>query len=217
MAGTGVIDDYVADLDTRLRGSRRAKLDLLTEARDSLRDAADCYRDAGLCDRDAETKAVRDFGPAPVIARDYQAELAAAYGARTLWSILFVLPVVQLLWEATRSSPLEPVPAWSHPFTQVNNGMTWAVAAVTAIALCVGRFWARRTVDNRMIAKCAAGVSVASLGASVLATSVLVVATAIFEPHRLFVSPVIFAVSLVGVAAVGRLAVMARRTALFCV
>ncbi|TCO58592.1 permease prefix domain 1-containing protein [Actinocrispum wychmicini] len=217
MAGAGVIDDYVTDLDGRLRGSRRAKLDLLAEARDSLRDAAECYREGGLHEHDAECQAVRDFGPASVIARDYQAELAAAYGARTLWSILFVLPVVQLLWEATRVGPLDPVPAWSYPFTQLNNGMTWAVAAITALALCVGRFWARRAADNRTIAKCAAGISAVTVGASVLATSALVVATAIFEPQRLYVSPVIFALSLVGVAAVGRLAVMARRTALFCV
>src|SRR5438105_13799174 len=83
MAGAGVIDTYVTDLDGRLRGSRRAKLDLLGETRDSLRDAADRYREAGLCDHDAECKAVHDFGPVVVIARDYQAELAAAYGVRT--------------------------------------------------------------------------------------------------------------------------------------
>ena len=42
MACASVIDDYVADLDARLRGDRRAKADLLTEARDSLQDAAEC-------------------------------------------------------------------------------------------------------------------------------------------------------------------------------
>ncbi|GAB3871668.1 permease prefix domain 1-containing protein [Kibdelosporangium lantanae] len=216
MAGAGVIDQYVTDLDGRLRGGRRAKLELLSETRDSLRDAAECYREAGLCDNDAERKAVRDFGPVVVIARDYQAELAAAYGVRTLWSILFVLPVVQLLWEATRVGPTEAAPTWSYPFAQVNNGMTWAVAAATALALVVGRLWARRTADNRLIARCAAGVSVAAIGGSALTAGALVVATAIFDPHRLFVSPVIFVLSLVGVAAVARLAVMARRTARFC-
>jgi hypothetical protein len=80
----------------------------------------------------------------------------------------------------------------------------------------LGRLWARRTSDNRLIARCAAGVSVAAIGGSAVTVGALVVATAIFDPHRLYVSPVIFVLSLVGVAAVARLAVMARRTALFC-
>ena len=219
MAGAGVIDHYVADLDVRLRGAKRAKLDLLTEARDSLEDAAACYLRAGFCVHDAERKAVHDFGPAPLIARDYQAELAAAYGARTLRSILFVLPVVQLVWEGTRvtwGGPWgSPAPAWYDQFAQINDTMTWAVTVAAALALLVGRQWARRSADSRLIARCAAGVSLVAVAASLLATGALMVASAVFDLHRLFVSPVIFLTGLVAVLAMVRLALMARRTAHF--
>jgi hypothetical protein len=219
MAGAGVIDHYVADLDVRLRGDKRAKLDLLTEARDSLEDAASCYLGAGFCAHEAERKAIHDFGPAPLIARDYQAELAAAYGARTLRSILFVLPVVQLLWEGTRVVWVgpwgDPTPAWYDQFAQLNHVMTWAVVVAAALALLVGKLWARRSADSRMIARCAAGVSLVAVGASLLATGALMVVSAVFDLPRLFVSPAIFLTGLVAVLAMVQLARMARRTAHF--
>lgn len=225
MAGTGLIDDYVADLDGRLRGDRRAKVDLLTEARDSLKDAAECYRDAGLSDEDAERKAVRDFGPVSVIFRGYQAELAAAYGARTLRSILLVLPLAHLIWEGTRllwigsweNFPGAPPPQWYFVFTQLNDTMIWAVAVATALALLVGRLMARRTADSRLIARCAAGVALVAVAASATATLSLVIATAAFDVSRLFESPWCAAASLAFIAVMARLAAMARRTAHFCV
>jgi hypothetical protein len=223
MAGAGVIDSYIADLDGRLRGRPRAKLDLLTEARDSLEDAAACYRDAGLCEDEAQRKAVRDFGPAPVIARDYQAELAAAYGARTLRSILFVLPLVHLLWDGTRMSWVGPwhnlggpPPAWYYPFALINDSMVWAVAIPAVLALLVGRLMARRAVDSRLIARCAACVAYGVVGACALALLGLVIATAVFDINRLFFSPACVVASVVAVLVMARLAMMARRTALFC-
>jgi hypothetical protein len=225
MARASVIDAYVADLDARLRGDRRTKLDLLTEARDSLQDAAECYREAGFCDEEAQRKAVGDFGPATTIARGYQGELAAAYGARTLRSILFILPLVNLTWEAARlfwfgsweNFPGAAPPAWYIPFTQINDSMSWAVAVATALALLVGRFMARRVADSRLIARCAAGVALVSVGAAMSATGALMVATMVFDPTRLYASPILTFASLVAVVVMVRLAVMARRTVRFCV
>jgi hypothetical protein len=223
MAGAGLIENYVGDLAERLRGDKRAKSDLLTETRDSLEDAAECYREAGLCAVDAERKAVADFGPVPVIARDYQAELAAAYGARTLRSILFVLPVVQLMWESTRLLWVGPwekwgsePPSWYYPFAQLNDSMVWAVAVAAALALLAGRFFSRRNADSLLMARCAAGVALVTTGASLLALLALVIATAAFDAHRLFLSPMTALAGVLSVMVMIRLAMMARRTALFC-
>ncbi|MET0236574.1 MAG: permease prefix domain 1-containing protein [Kibdelosporangium sp.] len=225
MVGASVIDDYVADLDSRLRGDRRTKVDLLTEARDSLHDAAECYREAGFCEDTAQRKAISDFGPAGTIARSYQGELAAAYGARTLRSILFMLPLVHLIWEGTRmlwygpweNFPGSPPPAWYYPFAQLNDSTNWAVAVAAALALLGGRLMARRVSDCRFIARCAAGVALTAVGASILATGALMVATIAFEPARIYNSPPLFMASLVALAVLSRLAIMARRTARFCV
>jgi hypothetical protein len=219
MAGAGVIDDYVADLDGRLRGAPRAKLDLLTEARDHLEDAVACYRDAGFREDEAQRKAVADFGPAPVIARGYQAELAAAYGARTLRSILFVLPVVHLIWDSTRlwwAGPGQDAPTWYYLFAQVNDSMVWAVAVAAGLALLVGRLMARRVADSRLMAKCSAGVAYVVVGACGLALLGLVAATAVFDSSRLLSSPMCLLASAVAVLVMVRLGVMARRTTLFC-
>lgn len=224
MARASVIEAYVADLDTRLRGDKRTKLDLLTEARDSLQDAAECYREAGFCDDEAQRKAVDDFGPPCTIARGYQGELAAAYGARTLRSILFILPLVNLTWEGARllwfgsweNFPGAQPPGWYMPFTQINDSMSWAVAVATALALLVGRLMARRVSDSRLIARCAAGVALVSVCASVAATGALMVATIVFDPTRLFASPALTFASLVAVVVLSRLAFMARRTVSFC-
>jgi hypothetical protein len=223
MAGASVIDEYVAELDERLRGDRQVKADLLTEARDSLVDAADCYRDAGLSEEDAQAKAVGDFGPVQVIARDFQGELAAAYGTRTLRSILFVLPVVHLFWEGTRLlwvGPWEnfgaPPPSWYYPFAWINDSMIWAVSIAAALTLLAVRLLGRRICDSRIIARCSAGVAVVAVGASAAATIALLIATMVFDVNRLFISPWSGMAGLVSLLVVARLLVMARRTAVFC-
>ncbi|MET0135448.1 MAG: permease prefix domain 1-containing protein [Kibdelosporangium sp.] len=223
MAGASVIDDYVADLDGRLRGDRRAKTDLLTEARDSLEDAAECYRDAGFSDGDAQRKAVREFGSPHVIARGYQGELAAEYGARTLRSILFTLPLANIMWELTRMLWIGPwenfpgaaPPDWYYPFAELNDTMTWAVAVAAALGLLVGRLMSRRTGDSVLVARCAAGVSFAAVGLAITATSALMVATAAFDAKRLYVSVPCLLASVLSILVMARLTMMARRTALF--
>src|SRR4051812_26337431 len=78
MAGAGVIETYVAELGRTLRGPRRAKADLLAEARDSLVDAAGARERVGLPREEAEREAVAEFGAVPDIAPGYQTELGLA-------------------------------------------------------------------------------------------------------------------------------------------
>jgi hypothetical protein len=94
-----LIDAYVADLGRTLRGPRRAKADLLREARDGLCDAAAAHMDAGLDADAAQRRAVADFGAVPEIAPHYQAELAAAQGRRTALLICLVLAPQAPLWQ----------------------------------------------------------------------------------------------------------------------
>ncbi len=98
--GGRVIDHYVAELDKALAGPRAAKADLLTEVRDGLTDAAEAYEVAGLDRTSAERQAVRDFGPVPVIAPGYQAELGLSQGRRTALLICVVMLVQPVAWWA---------------------------------------------------------------------------------------------------------------------
>jgi len=93
-----VIDTYIAELDAALRGPRRARTDLLTEARDSLVDATRAYEDGGLPAAAAERRAVREFGDVRHIAREFQAELGLAQSRRTAVLCLCVLLLQPLAW-----------------------------------------------------------------------------------------------------------------------
>ena len=93
-----VIDMYIAELGAALRGPRRAKADLLTEARDSLTDATEAFMDGGADQTTAQRQAVRDFGAVHEIAPGYQAELGLIQGRRTALLILFVFAAQPFAW-----------------------------------------------------------------------------------------------------------------------
>jgi hypothetical protein len=95
---TSTIDAYVAELDAALLGPRRAKIDLLTEARDSLVDAAEAFESGGTDRIRAEREAVREFGTLGEIVPGYQAELAIAQGRRTVLALLFVFLAQPFVW-----------------------------------------------------------------------------------------------------------------------
>ena len=67
-----IIDAYIAELEAALRGPRRARLDLLTETRDSLMDATEAYVHQGMELTAAQRRALRDFGEIDVIAPKYR-------------------------------------------------------------------------------------------------------------------------------------------------
>ncbi|MFC4996481.1 permease prefix domain 1-containing protein [Dactylosporangium cerinum] len=95
--GSGPIDRYVDGLAGALRGPRRHRHEMVTEARDSLLDAAEAYADAGQDPLDAQRRAVAEFGTYRQVVPGYQAELATLQGRRTAMWIAFVLPVMTLL------------------------------------------------------------------------------------------------------------------------
>lgn len=145
-----MIDAYIDDLGRRLRGPRRAKVDLLAEARDALVDATSAYEDDGLPRPVAEARAIADFGPADEIGPQYQAELAFSQGRRTALALLFILiaqsAAWQTVWPAIRPEPTsDPTPA------------------ATALASAVG-WLAAIAVAGSLVAILACGIGVRRLG-----------------------------------------------------
>lgn len=94
-----MIDAYVADLADALRGPRRAKADLIAEARDSLVDATEAYERRGLDRAAAERQAVKEFGEITEIMGGYQTELGLVQGQRTAFWIVCALAPQGLVWE----------------------------------------------------------------------------------------------------------------------
>jgi len=97
------IEGYLAELDRVLRGPRRAKADLLAEARGGLHDAVRSYMDGGEPAEAACRRALADFGEVRVVVEGFQVELSLAQARRTaLWVTLAVV-VQPLVW-----GPLRP-------------------------------------------------------------------------------------------------------------
>ncbi|WP_367132237.1 permease prefix domain 1-containing protein [Saccharothrix sp. HUAS TT1] len=222
MAGAGVIDDYVAALDRRLRGPEPVKDDLLAEARDSLRDAAAAHRDDGLTEEDAQRRAVAEFGPVAAIAREYQGLLGLAHGARTLRSVLLVVPLAYVMWELNRLFWIgswadfdAPPPGWYLAVARFNDSSAWFAAGAAVLALLAGRRLARTSVSTTTLARAAGVVAVGAVGVTLLGNVAILAATAYLDVARLLASPPVIAATVVSFAVALRLAVLARRCLVF--
>lgn len=169
MACKGLIESYLSELDSRLSGPKAAKADLLAEAEHSLRDVAEAYAEAGIAD--AEARAVREFGPIPMIAREYQAELAAAHGAHAIRSLLLAIPLIHVihqasrqLWEGASWQGGALPPDW---FLMLTNAIdyVWVLIAVFALlALVIGKRVAQRWVSARLLGRSAGAFMTIMLG-----------------------------------------------------
>nr|WP_063817828.1 permease prefix domain 1-containing protein [Herbidospora sakaeratensis] len=95
---TAAVDDYADRLAKTLRGPRRARNDLVAEARDGLYDAAEAYAEQGLPPDEAQARAVADFGPVAEVAPGFQEELTAAQSRRTATLLFLSTPAVALMW-----------------------------------------------------------------------------------------------------------------------
>ncbi|MEU4741314.1 permease prefix domain 1-containing protein [Actinosynnema sp. NPDC023658] len=222
MAGAGVIDDYVTALDRRLRGPAPVKGDLLAEARDSLHDAAAAHREGGLTEEAAQRRAVAEFGPVGTIAREYQGVLGLAYGARTLRSVMVVLPLAYVMWELNRKFWIgawadfdAPPPDWYLTIARFNDTSAWLVAGAAVLALLIGRRLARTAVSTTTLARLAGVVAAGAVGVSVLGNVAILAATAYLDASRLLLTPPVAAATVLSFAIALRLAVLARRCLVF--
>lgn len=141
------IDDYVDGLAAALRGPRRTREEMVTEARHSLQDAAAAFEDEGLTPLEAERRAVREFGTHGEVVPGYQAELASQQGRRTATWIALALPVVNLV---------APLMWWGSPWNSTEHAtrLYWVLvdhfkytsflAAGIAALVVVGFSWGSR-------------------------------------------------------------------------
>jgi hypothetical protein len=162
------IEDYVDGLAAALRGPRRARREMVTEARHSLLDAAEALADSGVAAVEAERRAVAEFGTLAEVVPGYQAELAVAAGRRTALWIALVLPVVNLL---------APLMWWDSPWSSTDRAthLYWVLvdhfkytsllAAGVAALLAAGFSWGSRyLVDHVRFARIVGMGTVVFLG-----------------------------------------------------
>jgi len=212
-----VIEAYLGELRTRLDGPVTAKRDLLREARDGLNDAADAYRDGGWSEDDAQRRAVEDFGPVHLIARDYQAELGMHSGTRTLWKLILGVPMMQLAWELARKwtfgewSQLAPTPGWYRYIAQFTHGSVFIVPVLGVIALVCMR-WLSRRMDGVKLVKSISVLIGEAVGLNLLSVALLVIATGLIDASRLFLSVPCGIMMILWVVLSVRLALLARRS-----
>lgn len=111
-AELSAVDDYLRDLARALRGPRRAKADLLREARGGLVDAVEALEDGGLPTDQAQRRAIADFGQVSRVAPSYQAELAVAQCRRTAVLILAIFLAQCFLWDDASPAPGDVAHGW---------------------------------------------------------------------------------------------------------
>ena len=214
---TDPIERYVAELGARLQGSRKQVRDLLTETRDSLTDASEAHLGRGLAEEEARQRAVEEFGPVREIANEYQAELAVAYGTRTLIWLAIVLPLMHMAWEYGRLLLVGPwqdfgsmPPAWYLFIAKANDLTSGIASGVALVTLVLGRLLARRC-DAKLLARLGAGVALTAVGAVLLGNLSIIVATAHLDVARLVQSLPMSVASLVTWTVIVRLGLLARR------
>jgi hypothetical protein len=164
----GPVAVYVDGLAAALRGPRRHRQEMVTEARDSLLDAADAYAEAGCDPIEAQRRAVADFGTHRQVVPGYQAELATLQGRRTAAWIALALPVVTLLeplmWWNTSWSTDERA---SHVYWVLVDHFQYTsfLAAAAAGLAVVGFGWGSRFLrDGVRYARLVGQATVAFLG-----------------------------------------------------
>lgn len=91
---------YLRDIEARIPRWPRARREVLAELADGLRDATEYYLDRGMSREHAAARAVRDSGPAPVVADAVTEVLSAGQARLTAATLLVTGPVIGLLWLA---------------------------------------------------------------------------------------------------------------------
>lgn len=214
---SNVIERYVTDLGSRLQGSKKQVRELLTETRDSLADATEAHLDRGFTEEEAQRRAVDEFGPVREIANSYQAELAVAYGTRTLVWLAIVLPLMHMAWEYGRMLLIGPwqefgtmPPAWYLFIAKANDLTSGIASGVALVTLVLGRILARK-YDTRLLARLGATIAVVAVGLVLLGNLAIIAATAHLDVARLMQSLPMSIASLITWVVIIRLGLLARR------
>ncbi|MFD9891261.1 permease prefix domain 1-containing protein [Amycolatopsis sp. NPDC059027] len=212
------IEGYLTELDRTLSGPASAKADLLAEARDGLHDAAEAYRDGGWEAAEAEHRAVAEFGPVRVVAREYQAELGMQMGIRTLWQLIIGVPLMQLAWDMARILTFgdwtkldTPTPSWYGFVAHFTHGAVFVVP-VLGLGLLAGMRWHSRKMDGSRLVRMSARLIVVAVEFNMLSVALLIIATGIVDAGRLFLTVPCGLLMLAWVALSARLVVLARRS-----
>ncbi|RZS44311.1 hypothetical protein EV193_101186 [Herbihabitans rhizosphaerae] len=217
------IDDYLAELDGRLRGPASIKADLLTEARDGLVDAAEAYASSGKPEAEARRLAVADFGPVDQIAREYQAELGVAHSLRTLRTVLLVPLAMNLFWELNRqlwlgswSNMNWTAPDWFLVIARFNDVAVWMITGLALLGLIASRYMTRTSVEPWRVGR--HGGIIAMLAATVhLAALLAMVAGSAAFGFGVTVTPFpLLLASLTALVVAVRLVLLARRSLSLC-
>ena len=155
-----------------LIGPRRAKADLVTEARHSLIDAASAHHADGLAWPEAEQLAVAEFGAVKELLPGYQAELGLAQMRRTALLVFTVLVAQSVVWSRFID---EPASQSGLPAT-LDAMISW-VGFLTMLAAAAALF-ALRYLPTRRDATAIAGsltltlsILMALLGVAITATT----------------------------------------------
>lgn len=95
---SAVLAAYLAQVEARIPGSRRARRSSLMELAAGLDDAAAHYRGLGVNAPTAAALAVQECGPPSVVAAEYTRMLATGQSRRTAVALLLTGPFIGLLW-----------------------------------------------------------------------------------------------------------------------
>ena len=167
-----MIDAYLTTLAAALRGPRRAKTDLLAEARDHLVDATEDYERKGLTRAEAEQAAIEDFGEPAEIAPSYQAELSLAQGQRTALAALTLTAAQPLIWNYAFPGGGHAQPPLADNIVENIGGVAILLTLVAALTYRFGmRHPAIRENLARLTGVGALGVCVFLASASTLLTA----------------------------------------------
>jgi hypothetical protein len=129
-----LIEAYVTELDSALRGPRGVKADMIAEARDGLLDASEAYERGGLDPEDAQRRAIADFGPVPAIAPDYQTQLGLSQGRKTVLMMCLSLAAQPLMWRVLLPLAGHPQSSGSAAYNLVN----YLVEGIGALSIAGG-------------------------------------------------------------------------------
>lgn len=161
------IGDYLAELETLLRGPRRHRRRILAEIRDGLTETVDARIADGTAPDQAAAAAIAEFGDPQTVAGSFSTEIATATARHTIAAFLLTGPLVGIWWLLL----LHPTP-WSAGFTAV----LVAIPVLPVVALAIGAAAATFATTGRLIRWLPETTAIRALAATIAIASLCLVA-----------------------------------------